>query len=66
MIHVRYDGRSVDLDPRLLALSDAPSDREIARALARHLDLPADHFDLHVVDRRPNGSVVVRPEAVYG
>ena len=66
MLHVRTEGRSLDLDPRLLDLSDLQRDPDLRLALARHLDLPADHFDLHVIDRRPNGTVVVRPEAVYG
>jgi hypothetical protein len=66
MVHVRFDGRSADVPERLLRLSIAPSDDEIKRRLAEHLDVRLDAFREYVVDRRPGGDVVVRPEAVYG
>jgi len=42
------------------------SDAEIRRQLARHFDRQQSAFDGYVVDRRPSGDLIVRPEAVYG
>jgi hypothetical protein len=66
MIHVRNDGRSLDLLAEDLRVTAVMSDREIRQAVARHLDVALDAFEDLVVDRRPSGDVVLRPEAVYG
>lgn len=68
MIHVRFEGRSYDLDERALNVSTklSISDAELKRRLAEYLDVAASRLDFYVVDRRPNGDLVVRPEAVYG
>lgn len=66
MVHVRYEGRSFDVPERALQLTAAASDREIKQQLARHLQLRAEALSQYVVDRRPSGDLVVRPEAVYG
>ena len=66
MIHVRNDGRSLDLLAEDLWVTAVMSDREIRQAVARHLDVALDAFEDLVVDRRPSGDVVLRPEAVYG
>lgn len=64
MIHVRYEGRSYDL--ALKNLRANASDREIKDAVAREMDIAARELYNYVVDRRPNGQLIVRPEAVYG
>ena len=66
MIHVRNDGRSLDLLAEDLRVTAVMSDREIRQAVARHLDIALDAFEDLVVDRRPSGDIVLRPEAVYG
>ncbi len=66
MIHVRHDGRSVDLRADRLQVTSRMTDAEIREAVARHLDVSRAEFDGLVVDRRPGGDIVVRPEAVYG
>ena len=66
MVHIRYEGRSADVTERALRLGVAASDEEIKRRLAEHFDLRLDAFRDCVVDRRPGGDLVVRPEAVYG
>lgn len=66
MIHVRNDGRSLDLLAEDLRVTAVMSDTEIRQAVARHLDVALDAFEDLVVDRRPSGDVVLRPEAVYG
>lgn len=65
-IHVRFDGRSYDLAPAELGVPvDAP-DVDIHEALARRFDVPRQTFRAYVVERHRNGSVTVRPEAVFG
>ena len=66
MVHIRFEGQSFDVAENQLAVTTAMSDRDIKREIARHLEKRADAFDGYVVDRRPSGDLVVRPEAVYG
>lgn len=65
-IHVRFDGRSYDLDPAALGLRPASADADVHEALARHFEVPLHTFRSFVVERHRNGSVTVRPEAVFG
>lgn len=66
MLHVRYDGRSFDMDERELDLRVDMPDAEIKQHVARHLEVGVGILAGYVVDRRPNGDVIIRPEAVYG
>ena len=66
MVHIRYDGRSVDVHEEQLRVHARMTDREIREQVARHFDVGAGRLDNYVVDRTPNGDMVVRPEAVYG
>ena len=66
MIHVRFEGRSYDVEERTLGLKTAPNDRQILEQLARFLEVDYRRLQFYVVDRRPSGAVIVRPEAVYG
>ena len=66
MIHVRFEGRSFEVHERELGLPQAPTDRHILDSLARRLEVSPKRLLDHTVDRRPNGTIVVRPEAVYG
>ncbi len=65
-IHVRFEGRSFDLEGERLQLHAGAGDAEIRQRLAGFLDVGADRFGDYVIDRRPSGAIVVRPEAVYG
>ncbi len=62
MVHVRFEGRSFDLTRQGLALNGHDSD--VKARLARHFDVCPERP--YVVERRPNGDLIVRPEAVYG
>jgi hypothetical protein len=42
------------------------TDAEIKEIVARRLEVGLGGLEDYVVDRRPNGDVIVRPEAVYG
>ena len=64
-LHVRFDGRSEDLDLEALGLCHDASDAELRAALARRYDRPAGALDEYVIVREPRG-IVVRPVAVYG
>ncbi|GAB4461083.1 MAG: hypothetical protein OHK0029_25870 [Armatimonadaceae bacterium] len=66
MVHVRYAGRSLDLDVQRLELTPNMTDNEIKERVARYLDVAPNRLRDYVVDRGPKGSLVIRPEAVYG
>lgn len=66
MLHVRFEGRSYDLDPQLLGPADRRSDEAIKRRLADHFEVAPERFDFYVIDRPHDSQIVVRPEAVYG
>jgi hypothetical protein len=66
MVHVRFEGRSYDFNAEHLGLTERMSDAEIKQVVARHLEVPQARLVDYVVDRRPGGAVIVRPEAVYG
>jgi hypothetical protein len=66
MVHVRFDGRSFDVNEQDLRLSPGMGDAEIKERVARHFDVCPDRLKEYVVDRVANGNLIVRPEAVYG
>ncbi len=66
MVHVRFNGRSLDVAERDLELTAGMGDAEIKERLARRLDVRPDRLKSYVIDRTANGNLVVRPEAVYG
>ncbi len=66
MVHIRYEGRSVDISEAQLRVNAGMSDAEIKERIARHFDVRAKKLEFYVIDRTPNGDLVVRPEAVYG
>ncbi len=66
MVHVRFEGRSYDLNELQVKVSAEMKDNEIRERLAQHFDVERARFVSYVVDRAPNGNIIVRPEAVYG
>ena len=66
MIHVRFEGRSMEWTEAELGLSRSPSDEHILDQVARRLEVSRKRLLEYAVDRRPSGVIVVRPEAVYG
>jgi hypothetical protein len=65
-IHVRHDGRSYDFTPAQLGVPADAADVDVHEALARHFDTARHAFRAYVVERHRNGSLTVRPEAVFG
>jgi hypothetical protein len=66
VVHIRFDGRSLDIPQGDLDIGAASSDNEIKRALARHLEVPETKLRDYVIDRHDTGNMTVRPEAVFG
>lgn len=66
MIHLRFEGRSYNLAENKLGIRAGQGDAKIREILAQHLDVGIGRLHNYIVDRRPNGDLIVRPEAVYG
>ena len=67
MLHVRFEGRSYDIPERELPAQGVTlNDSRLLALLARRFEVNPERFKHYVVDRRPSGTVIVRPEAVYG
>ncbi|MBE9186752.1 hypothetical protein IQ270_19315 [Microcoleus sp. LEGE 07076] len=66
MVHIRFEGRSYDVAENQLGITVGMSDKAIKERLANHFDVKESRFESYVLDRRPSGDLIVRPEAVYG
>jgi len=66
MFHIRFAGRTFEIKPKVFELSTQAPDREIMNRVADWLGIPESSLKGYVVDRRPSGQVVVRPEAIFG
>jgi hypothetical protein len=66
VVHIRFEGKSLDIPQGDLDVGAASSDNEIKRALARHLEVPEAKLRDYVIDRHDTGNMTVRPEAVFG
>lgn len=66
VVHIRFEGRSLDVPQDDLDVGAVSSDSEIKRALARYLETPEAKLRDYVIDRHETGNMTVRPEAVFG
>jgi hypothetical protein len=66
MLHVRFEGRSFDLAENTLGITRHSTDTAVKERLGQHLDIAQERLNDYVIDRRPSGDVIIRPEAVYG
>jgi len=66
VLHVRFDGRSLDVPLGELGVGLRSGDREVKHALACHLDVSEAALRDYTVDRHATGNLTVRPEAVFG
>ena len=66
MVHVRFEGKSYDLQDARLGVQSGYDDQQIKAQLARYFDVGIGWFEAYVVDRPQTGVLIVRPEAVYG
>ncbi|AFZ60749.1 hypothetical protein H6G54_19305 [Anabaena cylindrica FACHB-243] len=66
MVHIRFEGRSVDVTEKQLGITAGMNDVAVKEYIARHLDVKSDRLSNYIIDRRPSGDLIIRPEAVYG
>ena len=66
VVHIRFEGRSMDIPQSDLDVGAVSSDNEIKRALAHYLETPEAKLRDYVIDRHDTGNMTVRPEAVFG
>jgi hypothetical protein len=66
VVHIRFEGRSLDIPQGDLDVGPASSDNEVKCALARHLEVAEARLRDYVIDRHETGNLTVRPEAVFG
>ncbi|MEA5553056.1 hypothetical protein VB713_19100 [Anabaena cylindrica UHCC 0172] len=66
MVHIRFEGRSVDVTETQLGITARMNDVAVKEHIARHLDVNKDRLSDYIIDRRPSGDLIIRPEAVYG
>jgi hypothetical protein len=66
VLHVRFEGRSLDIPLGDLDVGQLSGDQQIKQALAVYLDVPVAKFRDYVIDRHETGNLTVRPEAIFG
>jgi len=66
VVHIRFEGKSLDLPLAELRVSEAAGDEDIKQAAARYLEVPAARLQDYVIDRHESGNVTIRPQAVFG
>ena len=66
MVHIRFEGRSLDIPETQLGITTGTSDVAVKEQVSRHLDVNTNRLSTYVIDRRPSGDLIIRPEAVYG
>ncbi len=66
MVHIRFEGRSFDVTESQVGISTGMNDTAVKERLATHLDVNRNRLESYVIDRRPSGDLIIRPEAVYG
>ena len=66
-IHIRFEGRSIDIEQNTLDVGLLSTDAEVRQAVANHLGVPMAKMQSFAVDRnQATGSMTMRPEAVFG
>ena len=65
LLHVRFAGRSEELDLAAVGLSPEATDGELRAALARRYDCAVADLADYVIVREPQ-AIIVRPVAIYG
>lgn len=66
LLHVRFNGRSVDLPLADLDLGPGADDAQVREAVSRYLEISPAELQGYVVERHRTGNWTVRPEAVFG
>ena len=64
-IHVRLDGKTKELILADISLTSKSTDEEILAVLAKSLRVDIERFSLFSVDRRKDGNIYLRPDAMF-
>ena len=64
VVHIRFEGRSLEIPQGDLDIGPASSDHEIKRVLAQHLNVAEAQLRDYVIDRHETGNLTVRPESL--
>jgi len=65
LVHVRFNGRSEELDLQMLDVGPDVRDTDLRTALAKHYECSVADLDDYVIVRESN-AIIVRPVAIYG
>jgi hypothetical protein len=65
-LHIRFEGRSIDVNLNELDIGDRSTDAQIRNAVADHLGVPVAKLQAFAIDRAASGEMTLRPEAVFG
>lgn len=66
-LHIRFNGRSIDVDLSDLDVGVLSTDNQIREAVATYLETPAQKLQAFAIDRnQETGHMTLRPEAVFG
>jgi len=65
MVHVRFEGHSYDITKEQ-GLTAQMNNNAIKERLAQYFEVPFNRFESYIIDHRPSGDLLIRPEAVYG
>jgi hypothetical protein len=66
VVHIRLEGRSYDLTESQLRIRTEMNDTLVKERVAGYFEVNPDRLQFYVIDRRPSGDIIIRPEAVYG
>ncbi|MGB3535328.1 MAG: hypothetical protein WBA13_17655 [Microcoleaceae cyanobacterium] len=66
MVHIRFEGRSYDIDENKLGITTQMNDNSVKQRVANFLEVRQNRLQMYIVDRPQNGDLIIRPEAVYG
>ena len=66
MVHIRFEGRSLDVTETQLEIAAGMDDVAVKERVSRHLDVHVNRLSAYIIDRPSSGDTIVRPEAVYG
>jgi hypothetical protein len=66
MVHIRFEGRSLDVAESQLGITAGMDDTLVKERVSSHLEVNTNRLGDYVIDRRPSGDLIIRPEAVYG
>ena len=66
-LHIRFEGRSIDVPLNELDIGDRSTDEQVRTAVADHLGVPIGKLRAFAIDRNAaSGEMTLRPEAVFG